>query len=333
MKVTKIFLLLFIMSCYFTTQAEEKLKIVSTASMIYDMAKNITGDLAVNEVIVPIGGDPHLYEPKPSDAKMIAEADLLLINALTFEGWILDLIKNSGANAAIDTVTLGIDAIASSQYENAYDPHAWMDVSLALVYIRNIKDAVIALDPNNRSVYEKNYDNYKAKLLDLDRYIIERIKEIPKDKRVIITTHDAFAYYGRRYGLKLEALMGISTESDATAADMRRVSEAIKSFDVPALFVESTISPKIVEQIAKDNNISIGGELFTDSIGGPETEGNSYYDMMKHNTDTIVDALTGKKLSKTKYTSKSEGSNTWLYALVILALLLLLIPLILKLNK
>jgi len=331
MKNTLITILLLVSTFYI--QAQEKIKIVSTASMIYDMAKNITGDLAENEVIVPIGGDPHLYEPTPSDAKMIAKADLLLINALTFEGWILDLIKNSGANAVIDTVTLGVNPIASSEYENAFDPHAWMDVSLGLIYIENIKDAVIALDPNNKESYIKNYEAYREKLIGLDKYIKQRIQEIPAKKRVIITTHDAFAYFGRKYGLKLEALMGISTETDATAADMKRVSEAIKSFNVPALFVESTISPKIVEQIAKDNDISIGGELFTDSIGGPETEGNSYYDMMKHNTDTIVDALTGKKNSKTKYTSQSEGSNFLLYGIVIIVLLLLLIPFIMKLNK
>lgn len=323
----------FIVLFSLSTQAQDKLKVVSSASMIYDMVKNISGDLVDNELIVPIGGDPHLYEPKPSDAKLVADADQIFINALTFEGWILELIENSGTSAKIDTVTKGINAIANTKYTNAYDPHAWMDVGLSLQYIDNIKDALVKLDPNNATLYISNHKQYRAKLEELDKYIEKRIQEIPEDQRVIITTHDAFAYFGRRYGLQLEALMGISTETDATSADMVRVSKAIKKYKVPALFVESTISPKIVEQIAKDNNIAIGGELFTDSIGGPETEGNSYYNMMKHNTDTIVEALKGEKFAETRYQSQSEKSNLPTFLLIGLVLLLLLIPIIMKLNK
>ncbi len=313
--------------------AQKKLKVVSTASMIYDMTINISGDLVDNEMIVPIGGDPHKYEPKPSDALLISEADQVFMNGLTFEGWILKLIKNSGSSAVVDTVTAGIDPISHSKYADAYDPHAWMDVSLSIKYIDNIRDALIRLDPKNKEAYTNNHKAYKEKLLELDSYIINRVKEIPEENRVIITTHDAFAYYGRRYGIRLEALMGISTETDATSQDMVRVSKAIEQYNVPALFVESTINPKIVEQIAKDNNIAIGGELYTDSIGGPETEGNSYYNMMKHNTDTIVEALKGDKFSKTKFQSQSEKSNLPIYAVVGVCLLLLLIPIVMRLNK
>jgi len=326
--------ILTILTCFsLNSYAQDKLQVVSSASMIYDMVKNITGDLVDNKLIVPIGGDPHLYEPKPSDAKLVADADQIFINGLTFEGWILELIANSGTSAIIDTVTIGIDPISNSKYANAYDPHAWMDVGLSLQYIDNIKDAMIKLDPTNATAYIDNHKRYKSKLLELDEYIEKRIQEIPEDQRVIITTHDAFAYYGRRYGLQLEALMGISTETDATSTDMVRVSKAIKKYKVPALFVESTISPKIVEQIAKDNGISIGGELYTDSIGGPETEGNSYYNMMKHNTDTIVEALKGEKFSETRYQTQSKGSNLTTYLLIGLILLLLLIPIIMKINK
>ena len=313
--------------------AQKKLKIVSSASMIYDMSLNISGDLVDNELIVPIGGDPHKYEPRPSDAKLIADADQIFINGLTFEGWILKLIENSNTTSAVDTVTNGITPIGHSEYAEAYDPHVWMDVSLGLKYIDNIRDALVQLDPKNKQAYIDNHASYRAKLEELDKYIINRIQEIPKENRVIITTHDAFAYYGKRYGLRMEALMGISTESDATSQDMVRVSKAIKEFNVPALFVESTINPKVVEQIAKDNNVSIGGELFTDSIGGPESEGNSYYDMMKHNTDTIVEALKGNKNSERKYTSQSEGSKLPMYIGVSVLLLLVLIVIILKFNK
>lgn len=332
-RIIHIILVIGFIFCWNFSTAQEKIKIVSSASMFYDMAKNITGDLAENELIVPIGGDPHLYEPKPSDAQLIAEADLVLINGLTFEGWILQLIKNSGANVKVDTITNGIDAIRSSTYQDAYDPHAWMDLSMGLIYINNIKNAVIKLDPANEAAYVKNYNNYKKRLVDLDNYIKNRIDEIDPDKRVIITTHDAFAYYGRRYGLTLEALMGISTESDATAKDMRRVGEAIKKYNVPALFVESTINPKIIEQIAKDNKIKVGGELFTDSIGPEGSEGNSYYDMMKHNTDVIVNALTGQEISDRKFEANSKEVPEYFYILIVVVLLVLLVPIVMKMNK
>jgi ABC-type Zn uptake system ZnuABC Zn-binding protein ZnuA len=312
---------------------QKKLKVVSSASMFYDMAQNISGDLMDHDLIVPIGGDPHTYEPRPSDAKLIAEADLILINGLEFEGWMLKLIENSGSKAIVDTITLGIKPISHSEYADAYDPHAWMDVNLGLQYIENIKDAFIKLDPENKDAYIQNHKTYHQKLEELDKYIKVRIKEIPAKNRIIITTHDAFAYYGKRYGLKLEALMGISTETDATSQDMIRVSKAIKNFNVPALFVESTINPKIVQQIASDNNVAIGGELFTDSMGGPESKGNTYYNMMKHNTDTVVDALKGEKFAETKFKSETKGTNPMVYVAFGVSLLLLLIPIILKLNK
>lgn len=317
----------------FHINGQKKFKIVSSASMFYDMAQNISGDLMEHDLIVPIGGDPHTYEPRPSDAKLIAEADLILINGLEFEGWMLKLIENSGTKAIVDTITLGIEPISHSKYANAYDPHAWMDVNLGLQYIENIKNAFIKLDPDNKNAYMQNHKSYYQKLTELDLYIKNRIQEIPKENRVIITTHDAFAYFGKRYGLNLEALMGISTETDATSQDMIRVSKAIKNFNVPALFVESTINPKIVQQIANDNNIAIGGELFTDSMGGPESEGNTYYKMMKHNTDIVVDALKGNKFAETKFKSEAKGTNPMVYVAFGVTLLLLLIPIILKLNK
>ncbi len=311
---------------------QDKLTVVSSASMIYDMAKNISGDLVDNRLIVPIGGDPHLYEPTPSDAKLVNEADQIFINGLTFEGWILELIKNSGTSAKLDTVTNGIVPLASADYENAYDPHAWMDVSKGIQYCTNIKNALVLLDPANAEAYQANYEAYKKKLQGLDSYIVKRINEIPKDQRVIITTHDAFAYFGKRYGLRLEALMGISTEEDATSSDIIRVSKAIKDYNVPALFIESTINPKLVKQIADDNDVKIGGELFADSLGDEKSGAHSYYDMMKKNVDTMVDALTGEHISGTR--DQSEGKSRISIFLVIgLIMLSLLVILIMRMNK
>jgi ABC-type Zn uptake system ZnuABC Zn-binding protein ZnuA len=311
--------------------AQAKPKVVSTASMMYDMVNNIAGDAVDSRVIVPIGGDPHLYDPTPNDAILVNSADYIIINGLTFEGWILELIGNSGTKAVVDTVTKGVTPIQSGKYAGAFDPHAWMDVSNGLIYIKNIRDGLIKLMPENKDIFEKNYQLYKVRLQELDLYIENRIQEIPVQKRVLITSHDAFAYYGKRYGLRLEAIQGMSTEAEAQTSDIIRIVNVIKESQVPAVFIESTISPKLIQQIAKDNNVVIGGELFADSIGDKESGGNSYYDMLKKNTDTIVDALKGEKQGALKYKYESK-SNWMLYALIGLCFIVGIIVMVFKLK-
>jgi len=327
----KLFILILLVQFSAQLFAQDKIKVVSSASMIYDMVKNITGDAAENELIVPIGGDTHLYEPTPRDAQKVTKADIVFVNGLTFEGWIIELIKNSGTEAILDTVTNMITPLGSQVYKDSYDPHAWMDVSNGLKYITSIKNSLVKVDPANAEVYEKNYKAYYKKLEELDAYIIKRMQEIPKDKRVLITTHDAFSYYGKKYGLELEAIVGISTEAEAQTSDIQRIMKAIKTSNVPAIFIESTIDPKQMKQIAKDNNVKIGGELFADSIGGEDTDANSYYDMLKHNTDAIVNALSGGALSEVKVDQSGSSMKTYLVIGAIFLLGLLFV--IFKLNK
>ncbi len=201
-------------------QAQKKPSVVATASMIADMARQIGGDLVDVKSIVPIGGDPHIYDPTPMAAQMAADADLVLRNGLTFEGWLNELVENSGTDANIVTVTDGIKPIESLMYENAADPHAWMDVSLVITYVKNIRDALIKLLPDNRDQIEENYQAYKLKLVELDRYIKTQIQSIPEGKRILITSHDAFQYYGRRYGIQLESILGTSTDADVQTSDI-----------------------------------------------------------------------------------------------------------------
>ena len=310
---------------------QEKKTIVSSASMIWDMVNNIAGDKINNQLLVPIGGDPHIYESTPRDAQKVALADLIFINGLTFEGWIEELIENSGTKAKTIIVTDGLTPISSSIYKNAFDPHAWMDVSLGMKYIENIKNGLIELDPENKTTYQSNYEAYSAKLQELDQYILKRIQEVPEQKRLLVTSHDAFSYYGKRYGLRVEGMMGISTESEAQTSDMVRVVKAIKESGVPAIFVESTINPKLIEQIAKDNNVTIGGSLFADSIGEKGSNGNSYYAMLKHNTDVIVDALKMTS-SPQQRTSENSSKNILMYVFIAVMMILALFLLMKKMD-
>ena len=266
--------------------------VVASASIFADMARQIGGDAVRVETIVPVGGDPHLHEPTPRDAQLASSADLVLRNGLTFEGWLNELIENSGSEATVVTITQGITPIESQQYANATDPHAWMDGSNGLIYLKNIKDALTELVPDQREMFEFNYGVYRQQLEDLDTYMRLSIERIPEEKRVLITSHDAFQYYGRRYGLQLESVIGVSTDAEAQTSDILRLTEVIRKNKVPAIFVESTINPKMLEQIARDEGVRIGGQLYADSLGDEDSPAPTYLDMLRHNTETIVAALT-----------------------------------------
>jgi len=313
----------------------QKPVVVSSASMFTDMVKNIAGDLVETETIVPIGGDPHLHTPTPRDAKLVGRADLLLLNGLTFEGWINELVENSGTKAKTILITEGVEPISSDTYKNSTDPHAWMDLANGRIYIKNITNALKELDPSNAVIYESNYQSYDKKLEELDRYIFDKIKEIPEEKRILITSHDAFKYYGKRYGLKLEAIQGISTDSDVQTSDIKRVSYTINRYKVPALFVESTINPKLLKQIASDNDVKIGGKLYADSLGDKESAAATYLSMIRSNTNTIVEGLKGVAADRSDEVSLDDsnaGSNMIMYGIMGLLLLGGMLLLIKKLS-
>jgi len=319
---SKLVSVLFFTLTFFTnTEAQDKPKVVATASMIADMAKQIAGDKVSIQCIVPIGGDPHLHSPTPRDVKMVAAADLIFKNGLTFEGWLSELIENSGTKGRTVLVTEGVDVIESTTYKNSSDPHAWMDITNGYIYIKNIRDALIDLDPTNKAFYESQHDNYRKKLEETHAYIHKIIQTIPAERRILITSHDAFQYYGRQYGIQLEAVMGISTDVDVQTSDMIRLNKVIKASGVPAIFMESTINPKLLQQLASDNGITIGGELYADSIGDEDSPAPSYVDMLRHNTEVIVKALTQEKKKQDVHEnehSESSGSNWWLYGILAL---------------
>lgn len=313
--------------------SQEKIKVVSSASIFQDMAKNIGGDKITSKSIVPIGGDPHTYTPKPSDVELVSSADLILINGLTFEGWITELIENSGTKAKIILITEGVEPITSQKYHNASDPHAWMDASNGVKYVYNISAGLASIDPDNALFYADNGVKYNAEIKKAHTYIKNQIATIPIEQRILITSHDAFQYYGRAYDITLNAIMGISTESEAQSKDVQRVVNAIKEKKVPAVFIESTINPKMLQQIASDTGVKIGGELYADSIGDEDSEAPTYIKMLTHNTDVIVNALTGTSIESTKIDSDNTSNNLWIYIGLGAVMLLSLLFLVVKMNK
>lgn len=310
--------MLFFLSMPLSLVAKEKPLVVASASIFADMAENISGGLLDVRTIVPIGGDPHIYEPTPGDARLVARANLILKNGLTFEGWLNELIENSGTRATVKTITAGITPIESDKYRNATDPHAWMDASLGLIYIENIKNALSELDPDNADIYEFNYLAYRRQLEGLDRQISAAVQSIPERQRVLITSHDAFRYYGKRYGIQVEAILGTSTDSEAQTSDILRLGKVIRENKVPALFIETTVNPKLLKQIASDNKVVVGGQLYSDSIGDEGSPAPTYLKMLEYNTRTIVAALS-RSADEASAGEKGKGSGSasfFLYGLL-----------------
>lgn len=302
--------------------AQDKHLILSSASMISDMAANIGGDNFEYATIVPIGSDPHLYEPTPGDVRKCNEATVIFKNGLTFEGWLQKLIDNSGTAAQVYTVTEGVVPIASEQYKNATDPHAWMTAANGLLYCQNIRDAMIEMFPDRADEFRNNYERYGKEIEELDQYITSRIASIPKDRRILITSHDAFQYYGRRYNIQLESVLGTSTDADVQTSDVQHLHEVIRSTNVPAVFIESTINPRLISQIAKDNNISVGGKLYADSLGDPDGPAGTYLKMLRYNTDVIYEALTAD--FDPDHVPKGPTTN-WLWGLLLAPIALALV--------
>ncbi|MEL7341112.1 MAG: zinc ABC transporter substrate-binding protein, partial [Bacteroidota bacterium] len=255
---------LWLLFCFFPSilQGQQRLKVVATTTFIADFAKVVAGEQAEVISLMPVGGDPHIYDPVPGDARKIAEADLILKNGLTLEGWLDEMIENSGTLADIVTITEGIKQIQSADHANASDPHAWMDARNAIIYTRNIRDALIRADSRNASTYRARFEAYRLQLEELDRFVEAEIKRIPENQRILATTHDAFRYYGNRYGLRVESVLGTSTDAEVRMEDLNHLAKQIEQFQIPAVFVESTISPKLLKQLARNLNIGVGESLF-----------------------------------------------------------------------
>ena len=293
--------LLILSICFASIGLAQKPLVVATASIFADMAKQLGDTLIDVETIVPIGGDPHSYDPVPSDLTLINQADIVLKNGLTFERWMDKLIDNSGSSAEVVLITTGITPITSQTYAGSPDPHAWMDAENGLIYADNIYKTLLKLLPDQEQELTARFQVYQQKIKDTHTTILNLIQEIPDSHRILITSHDAFQYFGQKYGLRLESVLGTSTEAEAQTRDIEALVQVIRENPVPAVFVESTVNPKMLQQIAADNQIVIGGSLYSDSIGDEYSEAPTYLDMLLHNSRTISNAL-----SKTKIQESAE---------------------------
>jgi ABC-type Zn uptake system ZnuABC Zn-binding protein ZnuA len=272
----------------------EKPVVVSTITIINDMVKQIAGDKVKAVSICGIGYDPHTYKSVPEDSRIIAGADLVFVNGFGLEGWIDKLIKAASGDKKVITVTDGIIPLKDEKGHGDPDPHCWFNAELAKIYILNITEGLSEIDPENKEYYEKNADKFLEELDELHRWTLDQIKSIPENKRILVTSHDAFRYFGEAYNIRVYALQGISTEAKAQTKDVAEIVNLIKNADLPSVFIETSVNPKLLEQIASETGAVIGGTLYSDSIGEEGTSGDSYTGAFRYNVETIVNALKKK---------------------------------------
>ncbi|MDC7124736.1 MAG: zinc ABC transporter substrate-binding protein [Spirochaetales bacterium] len=276
--------------------SENKMNVVATIGMIGDVAQNIGGDRISVYSMMGAGVDPHLYKAKAGDLERLNKADLILYNGVHLEAKMADVLEKLSTTKNITAVGNSINEKDLITVEQAHDPHIWFDVNNWILVSGVIKDALVRTDPEGKSVYESNYNAYKAKLEKLDSYVKEKAAAIPENRRVLITAHDAFNYFGRAYGFEVRGLQGISTVSEAGTGDVRDLADFIAENKIGALFVESSVSPKSIKALqaaVQDRgwNIEIGGELFSDAMGDAGSFEGTYIGMVTHNIDTITKGL------------------------------------------
>jgi len=273
-------------------QADDKLKVAASFSILGDMVKQVGGDRVEVVTFVGPNGDAHVYEPTPADAKALAESKILFINGLGLEGWMTRLENSLGFKGKVVTVSNGVKPRKMLEDEKTTtDPHAWQDLANGEVYAANIRDALIAADPAGKVTYEANAKKFIDAMAAMDANVRQAIAKLPPERRRIITTHDAFGYFGAAYGLEIIAPEGVSTESEASAQDVAKIIRQIRSENIPAVFLENVTDHRLLDQIARETGAKIGGELYTDALSPADGPAATYLDMFRHNIETLTAAL------------------------------------------
>ena len=307
--------------------ADAPIPVVATFSILGDMVERIGGDKIAVTTLVGADGDAHVYHPTPADARAVSQAEILVFNGLAFEGWLDRLVEASGFDGVRVVATDGIQPIrlddddahhddhaekddhdkddhdhaakddhdkeehADEHDHGAFDPHAWQNPANAVIYVDNIAAGLAKADPANASTYYGNRATYVAEIEALDADIRKTVEGLPEDRRTIVTAHDAFGYFAETYGLRFVAPSGISTESEPSAADVATLIRQIREEGITAVFVESITDSRLLEQIADETGASIGGTLYSDALSGPDEPASTYLDMMRHNVETLAEAL------------------------------------------
>lgn len=282
-------------------RSARQLNAVTTIGMITDIVAIVGGERVNVTGLMGPGVDPHLYKASEGDVRTLERADVIFYNGLHLEAQLGQVLERMGRRVRTVAVTDAISRellLTPAGFEGSYDPHVWFDVSLWTFAVEQVRETLAELDPAHAAEYEARAAVYLAELAELDAYVREQAMRVPAERRVLITAHDAFNYFGRAYGFEVRGLQGVSTATEAGAADVRELAEFIAERRIPAIFIESSVPPRTIEALqeavrARGFEVRIGGELFSDALGDAGTPEGTYVGMIRHNIDTIVTALLG----------------------------------------
>ena len=302
LRIFLLFLVLLLAVSGTASGAENQVKVIASFSILGDMVKNVGGDRVKVTTLVGPNGDAHVYEPTPAAAKAVSAATLVVVNGLGFEGWMDRLIQTSGYKGPVAVASQGIkpremtteeaeEHEHGARHEPKIDPHAWQNLRNGLIYVDNLARALSAVNPQGAAVYQANAEAYKAKLSDLDNWVRAEFASLPKQKQRMITSHDALGYFGAGYGITILSPMGFSTESEASAGDIARLIRQIRQEKITAVFIENVTDPRLMEQVAKESGVTLGGELYSDALSKPDGPAPTYIEMFKNNVTKIVAAM------------------------------------------
>ncbi|MFJ7826708.1 metal ABC transporter substrate-binding protein [Psychrobacillus sp. NPDC096623] len=280
----------------------DKIQAIATYSIIYDIVKNVGGDRVEVHTLAPVGSNPHEYDPLPKDVQLTTDADVVFYNGLNLEGgnsWFEKLLLTAG-KAGIDAPVYRLSEGVKPKYlttkgkESEEDPHAWLDVRNGIKYAENVKKGLIKVDPEHAEVYEKNAKEYILKLEKLHQEAVNRFSDIPQEKRLLITSEGAFKYFSEAYGFEAAYIWEINAENQGSPDQVKAVVDFIRSKTSPVLFVETSLDPRSMEMVSNETGVPIFGKIFTDSIGKPGEDGDTYIKMMEWNINIILSGLTEK---------------------------------------
>lgn len=284
-----------------TDFSERKMRVVTTTNIIGDLVRQVAGDAVELTTLMGPGIDPHLYKASEGDVQRMAAADIVFYNGLDLEGRMTEVFAQM-ARRDITTVAVAEEAvpdslrIGSAEYAGNYDPHVWFDVTLWKRVAQHVGEVLAQKDTARAAHYRSNAQAYAQELDSLDRYVMEQVQHVPEERRVLITSHDAFRYLGRAYDIEVRGLQGISTASEAGTADVQALADFIVQRRIPAIFVETSVSPRGIEAVreavrARGFAVRVGGTLYGDALGDADTPEGTYVGAVQHNIDAIIEGL------------------------------------------
>lgn len=279
-------------------QTPSPLKVLAVETFLADLTRQVAGDRLSVEALLPIGLDPHAFEPTPQDVARIADSQVLVINGAGFETWLAKVLQNAGGQRLVIEASAGLTPRQPQPGElpadaHETDPHFWLDPTLVIHYVETIRDGLSQADPSGKAVYAANAAVYIDQLRTLDAWIQEQVNTIPPERRILVTNHESFGYFADRYGFRIlgTLLPSVSTGASPSAMELANLTDQIRQSGAPAIFLETGANPQLADQISRETGVKVVSGLFTHSITAPDGPAPSYLAMMRYNVTAIVTAL------------------------------------------